>query len=127
MILKGGTNTNGIPMGILCLETYYGRPPGHLRNASTFRFPVMYRVVKGATAKRVVKAADAELLAPFIEAARDLEKEGVMAVTGSCGFLALFQEQLADCVSIPVFDIVTLTNMVYETLLRTAYHGILPR
>ena len=102
MIIDGGTNLSGIPIGILCLETYYGRPPGHIRNASTFRFPVMYRIVKGATAKRVVKQVDAELLDPFIEAGRELEQGGVMAITGSCGFLALFQDKLADSVNIPV-------------------------
>ena len=35
--------------------------PGHIRNAFTsFRFPVMYRIVKGATAVRVVLEADNE-------------------------------------------------------------------
>ena len=100
MIIKGGTNLSGIPIGILCLETYYGRPPGHIRNASTFRFPVIYRIVQGATARRVVKEADPELLNPFIQAAQALEREGVMAITGSCGFLALFQDELADAVDL---------------------------
>ena len=126
MILKGGTNISGVPIGILCLETYYGRPPGHLRNASTFRFPVTYRVVRGATAKRVVKDADPELLTLFIEAARELEQEGVMAVTGSCGFLALFQEELADSVDIPLFaSSLIQIPMVYRMLHRNQKVGIL--
>ncbi len=126
MILKGGTNISGVPIGILCLETYYGRPPGHLRNASTFRFPVMYRIVKGATAKRVVKEADSELLAPFIDAARELEQEGVMAVTGSCGFLALFQNELADTVDIPLFSSSLIQiPMIYRMLRRSQKVGIL--
>ena len=126
MILKGGTNINGIPIGILCLETYYGRPPGHLRNASTFRFPVMYRIVKGATAKRVVMEADSKLLGPFIEAAQDLEKEGVMAVTGSCGFLALFQNELADAVDIPLFTSSLIQiPMIHRMLRRSQKIGIL--
>jgi len=126
MILKGGTNLCGIPIGILCLETYYGRPPGHLRNASTFRFPVMYRIVQGATAMRVVKEADPELLNPFIRAAQELEQEGVMAITGSCGFLALFQDQLADCVNIPVFTSSLIQiPMVYRMLRRNQKVGIL--
>ena len=126
MILKGGTNLCGIPIGILCLETYYGRPPGHLRNASTFRFPVIYRIVKGATAKRVVKQADRELLTPFIEAARGLEQEGVMAITGSCGFLALFQDELADAVDIPLFTSSLIQiPLVYRMLRRNQKVGIL--
>lgn len=126
MILQGGTNISGIPIGILCLETYYGRPPGHLRNASTFRFPVLYRIVKGATAKRVVMEADHELLNPFIEAARELEREGVMAITASCGFLALFQEELTESVDIPLFTSSLIQiPMVYRMLRRNQKVGIL--
>ncbi len=126
MIIDGGTNLSGIPIGILCLETYYGRPPGHIRNASTFQFPVMYRIVKGATAKRVVKQADPELLEPFIEAAQELEQEGVMAITGSCGFLALFQDKLADAVNIPVFTSSLIQiPLVHSMLRRNQLVGIL--
>ncbi len=126
MIIDGGTNLSGIPIGILCLETYYGRPPGHIRNASTFQFPVMYRIVKGATAKRVVKQADPELLEPFIEAAQELEQEGVMAITGSCGFLALFQDKLADAVNIPVFTSSLIQiPLVHSMLRRKQLVGIL--
>jgi len=126
MRLEGGTNTSGIPIGILCLETYYARPPGHIRNASTFRFPVMYRVVRGATARRIVKDADIELLNPFIEAARELEQEGVLAITGSCGFLALFQDRLADAVDIPVFaSSLIQIPMIYRMLRRNQKVGIL--
>ena len=126
MILRGGTNLCGIPLGVLALETYYGKVPGHIRNASTFRFPLIYRVIKGATAKRVVDEADPELLNPFIEGARELEQEGVMAITGSCGFLALFQEELADSVAIPVFaSSLIQIPMVHRMLRRDQTVGIL--
>lgn len=118
MIIKGGTNLSGIPIGILCLETYYGRPPGHIRNASTFRFPVMYRIVKGASAMRVVKDGDRELLEPFITGAQELEQEGVLAITGSCGFLALFQDELADSVNIPVFSSSLIQIPMIHRMLR---------
>jgi Asp/Glu/hydantoin racemase len=126
MILNGGTNLSGIPIGILCLETYYGRPPGHIRNASTFQFPVMYRVIKGATAMRVVKQADRMLLNPFIEAARELEQEGVLAITASCGFLALFQDNLAESVNIPVFTSSLIQiPLIHRMLRRDQQVGIL--
>lgn len=126
MIIEGGTNLSGIPIGILCLETYYGRPPGHIRNASTFQYPVMYRVIKGATAMRVVKKADRELLNPFIEAAQELEREGVLAITASCGFLALFQEELTDSVSIPVFTSSLIQiPLIHRMLRRSQQVGIL--
>lgn len=92
-----------VSIGVLCLETHFTKVPGHIRNPSTFDFPVVYKVVSNATPARMVVQADETLLQPFVEAARELEWEGVAAITGSCGFLVLFQKQLADAVHIPVF------------------------
>ncbi len=90
-------------IGVLCLQTSFEKIPGHIRNPTTFGFPVVYRVVEGATPARVVSQADPALLAPFIEAARELEAGGVAAITGACGFLVLFQRELAEAVSIPLY------------------------
>jgi len=103
MMLRTGFNIYGIKTGILCLESYYSKLPGHIKNASTFEFPVRYKIVKGATPERIVELADMSLLEPFIEAARELEKEGIEAITTSCGFLCLFQKEIAEAVNIPVF------------------------
>jgi Asp/Glu/hydantoin racemase len=126
MILTGGTNICGIPIGILCLETYCGKVPGHIKNATTFRFPVSYKAVNGATPRRVVDQADRTLLKPFTEAARELEKEGVRAITGSCGFLVIFQRELADSVNVPVYiSSLIQVPMVYRMLRRDQKVGIL--
>lgn len=90
-------------IGVLCLETAFTKIPGHIRNRATFGFPVLCKVVTGATPERVVSQADPSLLGPFIAAARELEAGGVAAITGACGFLVLFQQQLADSVSVPLF------------------------
>lgn len=103
MILKGGFNCYGIPVGVISLESFFPKPVGHIKYAASFDFPVLYRTVRGATIDRLVRERDQALLAPFIEAARELEKEGVRAITGSCGFLALHQQQIADAVNVPVF------------------------
>jgi hypothetical protein len=61
-------------------------------------------VVPGATLPRVVnRNIDRRLLAPFIGGARMLEQEGVAAITTSCGFLVLFQDELAAQVKVPFF------------------------
>ena len=91
-------------IGVLGLDTTYTKVPGHIRNRATFDFPVVYRVVEGATAERVVSSADPSLLEPFIRAARELEAEGVAAITSACGFLVIFQRELADAVRIPVYS-----------------------
>ncbi|WP_261844386.1 aspartate/glutamate racemase family protein [Aliamphritea ceti] len=103
MILKGGFNIYGIPVGVISLESFFPKPEGHIKNAPSFDFPVLYHTVKGATIDRLIGERDPELLAPFIEAAQALEKEGVKAITGSCGFLALHQQAIADAVKVPVF------------------------
>lgn len=102
-MLRTGFNIYGIKIGILCLESYYSKLPGHIKNASTFEFPVRYKIVKSATPERIVELADMSLLEPFIEAAKELEREGIEAITTSCGFLCLFQKEIADAVNIPVF------------------------
>jgi len=104
MMVKGGRTNYGEAIGILMLDTKFPRIPGDIGNALTFDFPVKYKKVKGATSQRVVREADPSLIAPFIEAAKELEEEGVSAITTSCGFLAIFHEYLADSVNIPVFS-----------------------
>ena len=59
--------------------------------------------MRGASPRRVVVERDPALLAPFIDAARALEREGVAAVTTSCGFLALFQREMAAAVAVPMW------------------------
>jgi Asp/Glu/hydantoin racemase len=93
-----------IAIGVICMDTSFTKIPGHIRNPATFDFPVVYEVVAGATAERVVTQADPALLNPFIEAARKLEAQGVAAITSGCGFLAIFQQPLADAVDVPLYS-----------------------
>lgn len=101
---NGAATTDEAVIGVLCLDTSFTKIPGHIRNRSTFDFPVRYKVVPDATPERVVSQADPGLLEPFIGAARELEAEGVAAITGACGFLVVFQRQLADAVRIPLYS-----------------------
>ncbi|RDE19060.1 aspartate/glutamate racemase family protein [Motiliproteus coralliicola] len=103
MLIKGGINICGVPLGVISLESYFPKPDGHIKHPASFDFPILYKTVQGATIDRLIRERDPELLKPFIEAAKELEREGVKAITGSCGFLALHQKALADAVDIPVF------------------------
>jgi len=51
----------------------------------------------------MVYQADKSLVSAFVEGAKQLEREGVRAITGACGFMALFQKEVADAVDVPVF------------------------
>jgi hypothetical protein len=98
----GGKAIYGAPLGILMLEARFPRIPGDMGNAGTWPFPVLYRVVKGASPERVVLRGAAGLLPAFLEAAAELVSFGAEAITTNCGFLALFQQELAAHVRVPV-------------------------
>lgn len=91
------------PLGILMLDTKFPRIPGDVGNPDTFPFPVKKLLVEGADPKRVVVEGDPTLLEPFLAGAEALAREGAAAITTSCGFLAMFQRELAARVKIPVF------------------------
>lgn len=89
-------------LGIIKLDTRFPRPLGDTGNAETFTFPVRYAVVRGASPRRVVCERASGLLQPFIDAGLALVDEGAVAITTTCGFLALFQHELADALPVPV-------------------------
>jgi hypothetical protein len=101
-IAYGGKALYGAPLGILMLEARFPRIPGDMGNATTWPFPVLYRVVKGASPERVVLNAAAGLLPDFLAAAKELVLSGAEAITTNCGFLSVFQRELAGHVGVPV-------------------------
>jgi Asp/Glu/Hydantoin racemase len=101
-IARGGKAVYGAPLGILMLEARFPRIPGDMGNATTWPFPVLYRVVRGASPERVVLQGARGLLQDFIDAAKDLVDLGAEGITTNCGFLSLFQKELAAAVDVPV-------------------------
>ena len=51
-IAWGGKTLYGASVGILMLETRFPRIPGDMGNAETWPFPVLYKVVPGASPRR---------------------------------------------------------------------------
>jgi len=101
--ITGGRTTYGMAIGVLMLDTIFPRIPGDIGNATTFRYPVCYHIVKGASTDRIMaRDPDPKLLEPFIDGAKALERQGVKLITTSCGFLGPFQPRLAEAVGIPV-------------------------
>jgi len=91
-------------VGIIMLDTSFPRIKGDIGNPDTFNFPVLYKVVKDASPARIVLQADKSLIQPFIEAGLALIREGAKLITTSCGFLALFHNELTDALNVPVFS-----------------------
>ena len=77
--------------------------PGNMLHPDTFDFKLRVTRVKGADYKSIVEHPSNAVLKNMIETARMLEKQGVKAITTSCGFNAIFQKELATAVGIPVF------------------------
>jgi hypothetical protein len=90
-------------LGILMLDTRFPRLPGDAGHAQSWRMPVRFRVVHGASPQRVVREGDPTLLQPFIDAAQRLVAEGAAAITTSCGFLLRFQSALQAALPVPVW------------------------
>lgn len=98
----GGKTIYGARIGILMLDTAFPRAPGDTGNAHTWPFPVLYKVVKGATAREVVHEKGGGLRQAFLDAAAELVKEGADGITTTGGFLSVFQKDLAAHVGVPV-------------------------
>ncbi len=96
------TGTSEHCIGILILDTAFERIPGDAGNATTWNFPVRYRTVRDASALRVIDGQAEGLLDAFIEAGHELIRDGCSAISTTCGFLALYQEQLAEALPVPV-------------------------
>lgn len=101
-VARGGKAIYGVPLGILMLQARFPRIPGDMGNGTSWPFPVLYRVVGGASPDKVVLQGAAGLLPDFISAARELVGLGAEAITTNCGFLSLFQRELAAAVKVPV-------------------------
>ena len=98
----GGKTLYGARVGILMLETRFPRIPGDMGNAATWPFPVLYKVVPGASPRRVVCDRADGLLDAFLYAAEELVQLGADGITTTCGFLSLYQRELAAHVGVPV-------------------------
>jgi hypothetical protein len=101
-VAYGGKAMYGARVGILMLEARFPRIPGDMGNAETWPFPVLYKVVPGASPRRVVCDKAQGLLAEFLAAADELVRLGADGITTTCGFLSLYQREIAAHVGVPV-------------------------
>ena len=101
-IAWGGKAIYGASLGILMLDARFPRIPGDMGNALTWPFPVLYKVVRGASPQRVVKNRAEGLRDAFIAAAKELVADGADGITTNCGFLSLFQRDIAAAAGVPV-------------------------
>jgi Asp/Glu/hydantoin racemase len=116
-VAKGGKAVYGAAVGILMLEARFPRIPGDVGNAATWPFPVLYKVVRGASPERVVRHRAEGLREAFVEGGRELVAQGADGIVTNCGFLSLFQEDLAAACGVPVATSALMQAPLIERLL----------
>jgi Asp/Glu/hydantoin racemase len=89
-------------LGLLMLDTAFPRPPGDVAHPETFSFPVIRKVVRGASVEAIVRQGGGGALEAFRAAARALVAEGARGILTSCGFLTLHQRDIAQACRAPV-------------------------
>lgn len=100
-----GQDYYGFPIGIIVMQCHIPFPPGSPNNPSTFDFPVLYSKVSGATMDTLIYDPQFDTLKDqFIGAGRELVQQGVEAIFGGCGFMVLFQREMAQALPVPVFS-----------------------
>lgn len=111
MKVKGNKRYYGEAIGIALLDQLDSQPliPGNVGNASTYDFPVRLKVVKGLHDNPYPPVRDengnySPDIQRTVDAAKELEADGVRAVVMSCGFFSVAQEVLAEELNVPVFS-----------------------
>lgn len=109
----------GVSVGILMVKSTFRRYLGDVGNAQTWGFPVQYRIVEDAVPSRMTELHNSSLLEPFKKAADELIEAGVDGITTTCGFLSIYQRELADHCSVPVATSSLLQVPMVERMLPT--------
>ena len=107
----------GVSLGILMVDSTFTRFPGDIGNALTWPFPVQYKIVRGASPAEMIALEASDVLEPFKQAADELIRDGVDGITTTCGFLALYQKDLAAHCPVPVCTSALLQVPLVERLL----------
>lgn len=95
------TAFSGFAIGIIAVNLIYPKIPGNVANATTFAFPVLYEVVDFEIEQ--LFEGSKHIQEKVIDAAKKLEKQGVRAIVGACGYFGHFQEAVSEAVDIPAF------------------------
>lgn len=127
MLYKGENRrvVYGVTIGILLMETTIPFIPGDVGNATSYDFPVLFETVKGLTTMRMFQK-DQTAFQEFLSAAQRLRRQGVRAITGDCGYMLAFQDELAEKMDVPVF-LSTLIQIpfILKTIGRFGKVGVL--
>lgn len=103
LTIAQGQYMAGHAIGILLMKMWQVLVPGNIANASTFHFPVRYEYLNDEDAGKKILRADPTLLEDIVAAGKSLQRQGVRAIVGGCGYFANYQKETAAALDIPVF------------------------
>lgn len=92
----------GHAIGIIKVDVVCPMLPGDVSNATTFNFPVLYKVVEKSHPEQF-SVGDRTALDNVIRAGEELVMQGVRAITTSCGYFGIYQKEVAEALNVPVF------------------------
>ena len=102
VVMPKGQAIAGHAIGILCIDIWYPLLPGNVVNACTYDFPVLYKILKGATIEQIL-SGDPVLLDLVVRGGEELIQQGVRVIVGACGSFANYQKEAAAALSVPTF------------------------
>ena len=100
--IPAGQAIAGGAIGILVLDLCYPLLPGNVANASSYNFPILYKVLKDTTIPMIMRG-DPALLEMIVEGGQELISQGARAIIGACGYFANYQKEAAAALDAPVF------------------------
>ena len=103
MLVKGGFSTYGQPLGVIMFKGITPRIPGDLGHAETLDYHIRYEVLDTVGFMNLVEGSE-RAKGELIAAAKRLEARGVRAVTGDCGLLVRYQQEIACMLKVPFFS-----------------------
>ncbi|MDR2368353.1 MAG: aspartate/glutamate racemase family protein [Deltaproteobacteria bacterium] len=101
-VARSGADSYGHAVGIILIDSPTPFIPGDVGNASSFKYPVLYRTVEGVTVDRLINRFDPGNAGAVVRTAKDLAAHGVRLVTSDCGFMLRFQKEVATALKVPV-------------------------
>lgn len=118
--MAAGQAIAGYPVGIIHIEqVWYPLVPGNVVNASTWDFPVRLKAVAGLDIPSLFGGQAVDVSVEVLAACRELEAEGVRAISGACGFFGRYQQVVASQLSVPV----ALSSLVQLPWIRAVLPG----
>jgi hypothetical protein len=99
-----GRNVGGATIGLIQLRANVAMVPGNIGNASTFDFPLLYQELVADNVYDVMSLEPVpSLTEQIVHAAKELERQGVKAIMGNCGFFATYHPVVAPRINTPFF------------------------